>query len=89
MTQIFVFTASNSEARQHLVVSIENPVDENLVFGCFASAYREELERIREEGNVFYAWGAVPGLRNIPTWETMERGEHLPLRDPSLGQVRE
>jgi hypothetical protein len=46
MTQIFVFTAGNSEARQHLVDSIENPVDENLVFGSFASAYREELERI-------------------------------------------
>jgi len=49
MTQIFVFTAGNPEARQHLVDSIENPVDEELVLGSFASAHREELERIREE----------------------------------------
>jgi hypothetical protein len=75
MTQIFVFTAGNFEARQHLVDSIENPIEEKTVFGTFASAHREELERIKQEGNGFYAWGAVPGLRNIPTWHTMERGD--------------
>ena len=63
MTQIFVFTAGRSEAQQHLVDSIRNPIDEETVFSSFASADREELERIREEGNGFYAWGAVPGLR--------------------------
>ena len=40
-------------------------------------AHREELERIQQEGNGFYAWGAVPGLRNIPTWHTMERGDYV------------
>ena len=79
MTQIFVFTAGNPEARQHLVDSIENPIDDEdrKVFGSFSSGHREELERIQEEGNGFYAWGAVPGLRNIPTWETMERGDYV------------
>ncbi len=48
MTQIFVFTAGNPEARQHLEDSIENPIDEKTVFGTFASAYREELERIHQ-----------------------------------------
>ena len=47
------------------------------VFSSFASADREELERVREEGNGFYAWGAVPGLKNTPTWETMERGDYI------------
>ena len=41
MSQIFVFTAGNPDARQHLVDSIENPIDEETVFGSFASAQRE------------------------------------------------
>jgi hypothetical protein len=77
MPQIFIFTAGRSEARQHLVDSIENPIDEETVFGTFASTDREELERIRDEGKGFYAWGAVPGLRNTPTWETMEQGDYV------------
>jgi hypothetical protein len=28
-------------------------------------------------GRGFYAWGAVSGLRNTPTWETMERGDYV------------
>ena len=77
MPQTFVFTASNPEAQRNLVISIENPIDEETVFGSFASTAREELERIREDGNGFYTWGAVPGLKNIPNWETMERGDYV------------
>jgi hypothetical protein len=77
MPQIFIFTAGREEAQQHLVDSIKNPIDEETVFASFASADWEELKRIREVGNGFYAWGAVPGLRNIPTWETMERGDYV------------
>ena len=47
MSQIFVITAGNPEARQHLVESIENQIDEQKVFGGFAAALREELEHIR------------------------------------------
>jgi len=68
MPKIFVFTAGKPEAQQHLVDSIENRIDEEKVFGSFAPTYREQLEVIRKEGNGFYAWGAVPGERNIPTW---------------------
>ena len=57
--------------------SIENSIDEETVFGSFASAHREELERFREEGNGFYAWGAVPGVRNIPNWEVMQRSDYV------------
>jgi 5-methylcytosine-specific restriction endonuclease McrA len=77
MPQIFIFTAGRPEAQQHLVDSIRDPIGEETVFGSFTSAYRQELERIRNEGNGFYAWGAVPGLRNTPTWETMERGDYV------------
>ncbi len=31
MPQIFVFTAGNPEARQHLADSIENPIDDAVV----------------------------------------------------------
>jgi hypothetical protein len=75
--RIFVFTARKPKAQRNLVISIENPLDEETVFGSFAPAYHEELERIRNEGNGFYAWGAVPGLRNIPNWMAMERGDYV------------
>jgi hypothetical protein len=41
MPQIFVFTAGNSEARQHLVDSIENPIDKNVVLDTFTEPYHE------------------------------------------------
>ena len=75
--RIFVFTARKIKAQRNLVISIENPIDEETVFGSFTPAHREELERIRDEGNGFYAWGAVPGLRNIPNWKAMERGDYV------------
>jgi hypothetical protein len=77
MTQVFVFTAGNPEARQHLVDSIQNPVDDAVVFGNFDEHHHEQLGRIRDEGNGFYAWGAVWGVRNVPTWEQMERDDFV------------
>jgi len=59
------------------VISIENPIDEDLVFDSFGSAHRDDLKRIQKEGDGFYAWGAVPGLRNIPNWKAMERGDYV------------
>jgi hypothetical protein len=55
MPQIFVFTAGNPEARQHLVDSIQNPVDDEVAFDTFPQSHHEELERIRREGRGFYA----------------------------------
>ena len=46
MSQIFIFTAGRDEAQQHLMDSIKTPIDEDTVFASFASADREELERI-------------------------------------------
>ena len=56
MRQIFVFTAGNPEARQHLVDSIQNAVDDEKVFDNFDDQHHEELEGIREEAGHFYAW---------------------------------
>jgi hypothetical protein len=77
MQQIFVFTAGNPEARQHLVDSIQNPIDDAVVFGSFDQSHHEELQSIKDEGSGFYAWGAVWGVRNLPTWEQMERGDFV------------
>jgi predicted restriction endonuclease len=77
MNQIFVFTAGNPEARQHLADSIQKPIDRDAVFDNFDESHHDELERIREEGRGFYAWGAVPGDKNAPTWEAMERGDYV------------
>jgi HNH endonuclease len=77
MTQMFVFTAGSANARQHLLDSIENPIDEETVFDSFGPSYREELEGIREQGNGFYAWGAVPGEGNIHTWRAMKPGDYV------------
>jgi hypothetical protein len=66
MPQIFVFTAGKLEARQHLATSIQDPVDDDAkVFDNFDEPYHDELKRIRDEGRGFYAWGAVPGIRNM------------------------
>jgi len=37
------------------------------VFGNFDEAHHEKLKRIRDEASGFYAWGAVWGIRNVPT----------------------
>jgi len=71
MTQIFVFVAGNPEAQRHVAETIESSMDEEMVFNSFPPAYREELETIREEGNGFYAWGAVPGEMNTPRWKAI------------------
>jgi hypothetical protein len=76
MSQIFVFTAGNPEAQRHMADTIESPIDEEMVFNSFPPSYRKELESIREKGNGFYAWGAVPGEMNIVGWEAMEGGDH-------------
>jgi hypothetical protein len=77
MPQIFVFTAENPETRQHLADSIQNPIDDAVVFDNFDEYHYEELEGIRKEESGFYAWGAVPGIRNIPTWERMELNDFV------------
>jgi hypothetical protein len=61
MPKIFIFTAANAKAQENLGKSIENPVENEKVFDSFAASHYEELERIRDEGNGFYAWGRGVG----------------------------
>jgi hypothetical protein len=81
MTKIFVFTAGDQGARQHLADSIKQPIDGKKVFGSFGRTDYEDLSRIRREGDGFYAWGATPGSRRRPrnpgTWKAMSRGDYV------------
>jgi hypothetical protein len=82
MLQIFVFTAGNAEARQHLVDSVENPIDTSVVLDTFTESHHEELERIRTEGRGFYAWGGSDFVRPKPmdlSQTPLVTGASLPL----------
>jgi 5-methylcytosine-specific restriction endonuclease McrA len=78
--QIFVFTAANARAQQNLEKSIENPVRDEIVFESFEEAdegVQEQLARVREDGNGFYAWGSEPRGHAPSTWDKMNRGDYV------------
>ncbi len=54
MPQIFVFTVGNPEARQHLVDSIENPIDEKRV-----GLIRSNLRKRGRDRNSFEAYSSA------------------------------
>jgi hypothetical protein len=75
MTNIFIFTASNAEAKKHLHDTVENPIPPEKVGKHFSG---NELTRVREIGEKqhgYYAWGARPGSGNIATWNRMQLGD--------------
>jgi putative restriction endonuclease len=79
MPQIFAFAIGkyDEHAQRNLTKSVENSIDERTVFGSFPSAQQDVLGRIREEGNGFYAWGAVPGPMNLHNWKLMKPGDYV------------
>jgi hypothetical protein len=44
-----ISTARKPKAQRNLVISIEDPIDEELVFEGFCSAHHDDLERIQAE----------------------------------------
>jgi hypothetical protein len=79
MPRIFVFFIGKHDkhAQRNLANTIENPIREDTVFSTFTPSQRKELEQIRERGNGFYAWGAVPGPKNIEHWRDMSTGDYV------------
>jgi 5-methylcytosine-specific restriction enzyme A len=75
MSQIFVFTASNKEARKHLTASIANPISRNLVFSSFPAKSINKLENIEKQEGGFFAWGALPTKKNRSTWDKLKEGD--------------
>jgi hypothetical protein len=73
-TQLFVFTAGDASARAHLNDSILNPIDPERIASLFPQDEAAELQALAAEQGL-YAWGAVDGQRNKPTWESMAPGD--------------
>lgn len=72
MGQFFVFTAGNPAARAHLDDSIISPVPVETIIDFFATDEdRAQIQAINDAQGL-YAWGAVPGVRNVPSWESMQ-----------------
>jgi AAA domain (dynein-related subfamily)/EVE domain len=74
--QIFVITASNDEARRHVELSIANPVDPALPANHFDELTLGPL-RVRSEDGQIYAWGALPGKKNLQNWSAMKPGDFV------------
>jgi MoxR-like ATPase len=73
---IFIFTAGDQAARAHLFDSIENPLDLQRVIDHFEVRDHAAIKGINEKHGL-YAWGAVPGERNNPTWELIKIGDWM------------
>ena len=75
-SQLFVFTASDQAAEEHIKNSIANPIASAI---CDLHCDSAVLARVRERSGdgQFYAWGAKPGSRNQGTWGNLEVGDHI------------
>lgn len=75
MRGLYIFTAGDAEARKHLDDSIRSPQPSTLLDEYLSTDSAAELRSLLVDPNYFYAWGAVPGPRNIPIWEQMQDGD--------------
>ena len=75
MRQIFVFTAGDKDARKHLKDSITNPVPFSVLTTQLPQGVAQYFQSLMPNQTGFYAWGAVPGERNLPTWKNMQVGD--------------
>lgn len=78
MSSLFVITASDADAKQHVRDTIEKQIAPEKVERHFSG---DELRRVREIGDVhgYYAWGAIPGSRNERNWKALNDGDHILL----------
>ncbi len=74
--QIFIFTAGNTDARENLHKTIENPIDINNALDLFPAENHDEIRKIHENHGL-YAWGAVPGSQNIPRWNRIQSDDWM------------
>jgi hypothetical protein len=76
MKNVFIITATNPEAQLHIKDTIERAIPRERVEKFFSG---RELEKVKQIGltHGYYAWGAVPGPRNVPTWEKMQIGDYV------------
>lgn len=73
---LYIFTASNSAAKDHIRDTIDNAIPSGKVEKYFSEP---DLNKIQEIGRKhgYYAWGATPGAQNITRWGSMNAGDHV------------
>lgn len=71
---IFIYTAGDPGARAHLADSIDQPIQLDLIRENLSANETELISTLGIQQNL-YAWGAVPGQRNVPLWESMQEGD--------------
>ncbi len=74
-SKLFIFTASNSAAQQHLKDTIDNSVSTDILQQHLSPEEFAELT-VLSKGQ-YYCWGATPGDRNVPTWDSMDKGDDV------------
>ena len=75
MTQLFVFTAGMAAARAHIKDSISAPVSFSKLEAALPAPEAAYVKSLLPDDRGFFAWGAIPGEKNIPTWEAMSEGD--------------
>lgn len=75
MRQIFIFTAGDRHAREHLKDSILNAVPIAWLGEELPDDQGAYYQSLIPDSDGFHAWGAVPGPVNKRTWEAMQVGD--------------
>ncbi len=76
MSNLFRITASNAEAYQHYIDTIEKGFSIDSIKHFLSEKQIETLTGIYGDGPI-RAWGSTPGQGNIRTWEKMENGDPI------------
>src|SRR5690348_4855232 len=73
---LYVFTAGNPDARQHLVDTVLHPIDRERVVKYLGEANTADLES-RSTDSHLYAWGALPTENLIRVWNGLSVGDYV------------
>jgi hypothetical protein len=73
---LYVFTAGNPAARQHLADTVLHPIDRDRVLKHLGEGKTSELEGRSSDGRL-YAWGALPTENLIRVWDGLSEGDHV------------
>jgi hypothetical protein len=73
---VFVFTASNQSAQQHLKDTVEKSVDEIILREFLSESEFNTLKTAAGDEGCF-CWGATPGPNNERNWNQIEVGDKI------------
>jgi len=73
---LYVFTAGNPAARQHLADTVLHPIDRSRVVKHLGEGKTAELETRSSDGRL-YAWGALPTENLTKVWNGLSEGDHV------------